>query len=307
MSKLSVVVPVYFNEDTLEDMYDDLMVNAINPLVEKYQIEYEIVMVNDGSQDASFDIIKKLKATDSNVVGISLSRNFGSHSSISCGIEQSTGDCIAVKSADLQESSQLVVDMFEKWQEGNKVVLATREARDDAAGFSNLFYWITRRFILKNMPESGFDAFLLDRVVAKNIETFDITNSTLTGKILWSGFKTATVGYHRLDRTVGESKWTLKKKLKQVSDMIYSFSNLPIFFVQIIGVLSVLIGAVWAVVLVVSKIMGSIQEVGWTSLFIFNLLSFGTIMITLSVLGGYLWRSFEASRNRPAYMIEEVV
>lgn len=127
----------------------------------------------------------------------------------------------------------------------------------------------------------------------------------MTGQILWSGFKTSKVYYTRLEREIGTSKWTLRKKIRLVSDTLFSFSTLPITVVSLIGTFSFVASLIWAVVVFAMKLMGRIYVSGWTTLVIFNLFSFGVIMLTLGILGGYLWRTFDASRNRPPYIIEE--
>ena len=127
----------------------------------------------------------------------------------------------------------------------------------------------------------------------------------MTGQILWSGFRTAVVPYIRLAREIGESKWTFRKKIRLVSDTLFSFSTIPITTVTCIGVGSFAIALIWAVVEVILKLMGYINVSGWTLLFIFNLMSFGIIMVTLGILGGYMWRTFDASRKRPPYIVEE--
>ena len=124
-------------------------------------------------------------------------------------------------------------------------------------------------------------------------------------QILWSGFRTAMVPYTRLEREIGTSKWTLKKKIRLVMDTLFSFSVLPITIVEIIGAISFFGALIWALVVLICKLAGAIQVSGWTTLFIFNLFSFGMIMCTLGILGEYLWRTFDASRNRPPYIVEE--
>ena len=155
------------------------------------------------------------------------------------------------------------------------------------------------------MPDQGFDVYLIDRKVITVLTNLDEKNSALTGQILWSGFKTEKVYYHRLAREIGTSRWTLKKKIRLVMDTLFSFTSLPITIVLDVGVLSLAIAFIWAIVVLVAKFSGAIDVSGWTTLFIFNLFSFGTIMMTLGILGEYLWRTFDASRNRPPYIVEE--
>ena len=302
--KVSLVIPVYYNEENLRPLYDDIK----EKFIAKIDCDYEIVMVNDGSKDKSYEVMEELAAKDSNIRIISLSRNFGSHSACLCGLAHSTGDCAIIKAADLQEPTELLLEMVESWKSGNNVVLACREGREESksqTGFANLYYWLVRKTALPNMPKQGFDVYLVDRKVITVLNNLDERNSAITGQILWSGFKTGTVYYTRKAREIGESKWTLKKKLRLVTDTLFSFSTLPIRVLEVFGFISIVIGAIWAIVVIISKIAGNIPVNGFTTLFIFNLFSFGIIMMSLGILGEYIWRMFDASRNRPTYIIEE--
>lgn len=302
--KISVIIPVYYNQDNLKPLYRDIQ----EKLYIHTEYEWEIVMVNDGSKDNSYAVMRELAASDPELKAISLSRNFGSHAAILCGLSECTGDCAVVKAADLQEPTELVLDMAERWRKGSNVVLAVREGREESRKqtmFANLYYWLVREVALPSMPKGGFDVYLLDRKVIQVLMALDEKNSALTGQILWSGFKTEKVYYTRLAREIGSSKWTLKKKLKLAADTLFSFSTIPIKMVTVIGSLSFAGSLVWAVLELVFKMMGQIKVSGWTTLFIFNLFSFGITMLTMGVLGGYLWRTFDASRHRPPYIIED--
>ena len=302
--KLSIVIPVYYNEENLNGLYEDMAEKVLS----KLDYDYEIIMVNDGSRDGSYQVMQSLAERDPHVKIFSLSRNFGSHAAILCGLSKSTGDCAVVKAADLQEPSELILQMVESWKKGNNVVLAVRKDRQESFSqklFANSYYWLVRKVALPQMPKGGFDVFLLDRKVVSVLMAFDERNSAITGQILWSGFRTAEVEYVRLAREIGTSKWTLKKKIRLVTDTLFSFSTLPITAVTWIGILSFTGASIWSVVVLISRLMGKIVVSGWTTLFIFNLFSFGIIMLTLGILGGYLWRTFDASRNRPPYIIED--
>ena len=302
--KVSVVIPVYYNEDNLRPLYADLK----EKFIDKIDYEYEIVMVNDGSKDKSYEVMKELAASDANVKIYSLSRNFGSHAAILCGLTKCTGDCAVVKAADLQEPTELIFEMVDEWKKGNNVVLAVREGREESHGqifFADMYYKLVQKTALPEMPDHGFDVYLIDRKVIDVLNSLDEKNSALTGQILWSGFRTKKVFYTRKAREIGKSRWTLKKKIRLVMDTLFSFTSLPISVVLGFGAVSVVVSLIWALVVFISKIAGLIDVSGWTSLFIFNLFSFGVIMMTLGILGEYLWRTFDASRNRPTYIIED--
>lgn len=302
--KASIVIPVYFNEDNLWPLYNDIK----EKFIDKIDFEYELVFVNDGSLDGSYNVLKEIASKDNNVTIISLSRNFGSHAAMLCGLEKCTGDCAIIKAADLQEPTELLLEMIEKWRAGDNVVLAVRKDRNEGKRqvlFANLYYWLVRKLALETMPKTGFDVYLLDRKVIRVLLSLDERNSALTGQVLWCGFRTGHVYYTRLAREIGKSRWTLKKKIRLVSDTLFSFSTVPIKIVTTVGIISMIGAFVWAIVVLCLKLTGMIDVSGWTTLFIFNLLSFGIIMFSLGILGEYLWRTFDASRNRPPYIVED--
>ncbi len=302
--KVSVIIPVYFNENNLIPLYDDLK----QKFIDKIDFDYELIFVDDGSKDLSWNRLKDIAGRNPNVKIISLSRNFGSHAAVLCGLANCTGDCAIIKSADLQEPTEMMLEMIDVWKRGNNVVLAVRDGRDEPKRqqlFANMYYRLVQKTALPEMPDQGFDVYLVDRKVINVLNSLDEKNSALTGQILWSGFKTERVYYRRLARKEGKSRWTLKKKIRLVMDTLFSFSSLPIVVVLNVGLFSALGAVVWGGIVIWAKLSGAISVSGWTTLFICNLFSFGVIMLTLGILGEYLWRTFDASRNRPPYIIED--
>jgi len=303
MGKLSVVIPVYFSEDTLMDCYKDLKENVFAKVP-----SYELILVDDGSSDDSWDICQEIVKMDSSVRAIKLSRNFGSHAACLAGLVTATGDCATIKAADLQEPSQLILDMYESWKKGNRVVLAVREGREDSLSstlFANFYYGIVRKFVSSKMPKSGFDCYLLDRKAIEALKLLDERNSAITLQILWAGFKTDIVYYTRLARQKGRSRWTLSKKLKLVIDSFVTFSPAPIRLIEWVGVLFSLVATIWGAVLLIMGLTGAIIVEGWVTLMLVMLFSFGLIMIILGIIGEYVWRILDVSQNRPVYLIEE--
>jgi glycosyltransferase involved in cell wall biosynthesis len=304
MPKLSIVIPVYYNAENLPVLYEDLK----EKLLSREGAEFELVFVDDGSGDRSYEILRSIADQDARVTLYRLSRNFGSDAAVLCGLSHSTGDCTVVKAADLQEPTELLWEMYEKWLAGDEIVLAVRDGREEGRSqemFANLYYSLTRRVALPNMPKTGFDVFLLDRKVIEVIANMNETNTALSGLVLWSGFRTGTVRYVRRARKIGKSRWTLRKKVRLVTDTLFSFSTLPITIVSSLGVISVVGSIYWAIDAFVSRITNQTTVEGWTMLFIFALMAFGVIMVTLGLLGGYLWRTFDAARHRPPYIVSE--
>lgn len=301
MTKLSIVIPVYQNEFNLKPLYQDIK----EKFIDKIDFEYEIIMVDDGSTDNSWKVMKELRMIDKNIKLYRLSRNFGAGISTLCGFAKSTGDCAVLKAADLQDPTELLLQLYDKWKEGYNVIVTERTNREDKSFFSALYYFLIRKFIFKNMPKGGFDVGLLDRKAIDVLVNLDEKDSALSMQILWMGFKSTSIKYTRKIREIGKSQWTFSKKIKLVLDSLYSFSSLPIDFAISVGVISVTASIIWAISLFIAKICGNIPVSGYTSIILFIMLGFGIIMLTLGILGGYIWRILNTSRKRPLYIIEE--
>lgn len=304
MSKISIVVPVYWNSDTLMLLYEDMKAKILEKLG-----DYELVFVDDGSGDNSWEIMNQIRDMDPNVQCVKLSRNFGEHAALLAGLSVCTGDCAVTKQADLQEDSEIILEMYDSWKRGNKVVLAVREDRDEnpvKVFFANMYYAIVRKTITKNMPQGGCDCYLLDRQVIKVLQDLNEKNSSLTLQVLWAGFQTDHVYFHRRDREVGESRWTFAKKFKLVLDSMMSFSYFPIRLMSIVGVIFDILAVIMFIYVLVEKFTVGTPIAGWTSLMCVVLLSSGLILLTLGILGEYIWRALDAARTRPPFIIDVV-
>ena len=305
MGKLSIIIPVYYNSDTLLECYEDVKRSVLRKIN-----SYEIILVDDGSGDESWKVCKDIASIDKNVRLIKLSRNFGSHAACYAGLAVCTGDCAVIKAADLQEPSTLILEMYESWKQGNRVVLATRTQREDGFSqkvFASIYYGLVRKLISRNMPKKGFDCYLLDRRVIEALKLLDERHSAITMQILWTGFTTSTVSYTRLVRSKGKSRWTLSKKVKLVLDSVVGFSPIPVRIVEGFGLLFACIAVIWGFILIAIRLFGTVDVQGWTTLMIVVLFSSGMIMISLGILGEYIWRTFDVAQNRPVFIVEEEV
>lgn len=304
MSKISIVVPVYYNSDTLMMLYEDMKEKILGKLG-----DYELVFVDDGSGDNSWEIMNEIKELDGNTKCVRLSRNFGEHAALLAGLSVCTGDCAVTKQADLQEDSEIILEMYESWKKGNKVVLAVRAQRDEnpvKKFFAHLYYVIIHKLVNERMPMGGCDCYLLDRQVINVLEMLDEKNSSLTLQVLWAGFQTDQVYFHRKDREVGKSRWTLSKKIKLAMDSMLSFSYFPIRFMSTVGILFFIVSVIMAIEVIVEKVTMGTPILGWASLMCVVLFSFGCMMLMMGILGEYVWRALDASRNRPPYLIDEI-
>lgn len=305
MSKISIIIPVYYNEDTLMDLYEDMKAKILGEFS-----DYELVFVDDGSGDSSWEIMNEIAKLDKNVRLVKLSRNFGEHAALFAGLSVCTGDCAVTKQADLQEDSLIILEMYEKWKQGNKVVLAVRRSRDESkikVFFANMYYALVRKFVNKNMPVGGCDCYLIDRKVIEVLERMDEKNSSLTLQVLWAGFKTENVYFDRRDREKGKSRWTLAKKVKLVMDSMMSFSYVPIRMMAVIGVVFNVAALALFIGVIVEYFTKGTPIAGWSSLMCVVLCSFGLILLMLGILGEYLWRALDAARTRPTFIIDEEI
>lgn len=303
MSKISIVVPVYYNSDTLMDLYEDMKAKILGVIG-----EYELVFVDDGSGDNSWEIMQQIQAMDDNVHCVKLSRNFGEHAALLAGLSVCTGDCAVTKQADLQEDSSLILEMYDSWKRGNKVVLAVRRSRDESkikVLFANMYYLLIRKFVNKNMPVGGCDCYLIDRKVIEVLQLLDEKNSSLTLQVMWAGFQTDYVYFDRKNREKGKSRWTLSKKIKLVVDSMMSFSYVPIRLMTFVGIIFNLCAVALFISVLVEFFTVGTPVAGWSSLMCVILCSFGLVLLMLGILGEYIWRALDAARKRPPFIIDE--
>ena len=302
MSKLSIIVPVYYNADTLMMLYEDLRKKVL-PKLE----DYELVFVDDGSGDNSWKVINDIAALDKKVVCVRLSRNFGEHAAIFAGLSVCTGDCAVTKQADLQEDSSLILEMLSSWKRGNKVVLAARRSRQDSfftKVFAGMYYRLIRKTVNKNMPVGGCDCYLIDRKAIEVLKLMDEKNSSLTLQVMWLGFQSEIIYFDRQERKAGKGRWTFSKKFKLVVDSLMSFTYIPVRIMSAVGFLFVLFALILGIETIVEHAVKG-TPVGYASLMCVMLFGMGLILAMMGILGEYEWRSLEASRNRPVFIIDE--
>lgn len=302
--KLSIVSPAHNEEHNLPIMYQRLAAE----LDAQSGLEWEWVVVDDHSTDATFSVLEGLSAQNPRVRALRFSRNFGSHKAILCGLGEARGDCSVVLASDLQDPPDLIPRLVEQWRAGHHVVWAERASRRDAQGsnmaFIHLYYWLMRKVVgLTNMPPAGADVFLVDRAVMDTLARFNEQHVSLVALLSWVGFRQATIGYERQERLHGTSSWTLAKKVRLVIDSVTGFSYLPIRAISVIGLGIALLGFLYALVVVLLAIGGN-PPAGWSSLMVAILVVGGVQMLTMGILGEYIWRSLDQSRQRPAFVIE---
>ena len=308
MSKISIIIPCYFNELNIPLTTSELIQNEIN-YPEGTVFEY--VMVDDGSKDNTFLMLKDFKDLFPDKVKIvKLSGNFGSYNAILAGMEYATGDCNIIISADLQDPISLMPKMYDYWLKGIKLVICNRENREDpflSKLFATIFQKLIKKFALNNLPEGGFDYVLFDRQLKNQVLEMDEKNSNSIYLFLWLKYDFISIPYTREKRTIGKSKWTLSKKIKLLIDSFVSFSFLPIRIITVTGFLLGLIAIIYAIVILYNKFNDNIKVEGWSTLMLIFLFVSSFQMISLGVLGEYLWRTLDASKKRPNYVVDEIL
>jgi dolichol-phosphate mannosyltransferase len=302
-SFLSVVTPAYNEARNLPVLHQRLM-----DTLDSFGVDWEWIVVDDHSADETFSVVEEMARRDGRVRGIRLARNFGSHSALTCGLHDARGDCAVVMAADLQDPPETLPALLKQWDGGAQVVWAVRSRREgeklSTVAFARLYHWIMRRVVgLRQLPATGADFFLIDRRVVDALIQFKETNVSIMALVTWMGFRQSSIAYDKRARLYGRSGWTLEKKLKLVADSVTSFTYLPIRLMSYVGFLVALVGFAYAGVVALNALTGDPAQ-GWSSLMVVVLIIGGVQMLMMGVLGEYLWRALDESRQRPRYLIE---
>ncbi len=307
---VTIITPAYNEEQNLPEFVRRAA--EIGPALENHGAALEIVIVDDHSSDRTPLVARQLLTEHPNLKYLRLSRNFGAHAAISAGLKYCAGACAIIMAADLQDPPEIIPELLERWREGNDVVWACRSQRVGESlasrAASNMYYRLMRWIALPEMPAKGADFLLMSRKVIDAYNAISEKHTSLLSMILWMGFRQVSVEYVKQARHAGTSKWTFAKKLKLFIDSMVSFSYVPIRLMSLLGLLMAISGFVYALVVVVSRLTGSVTAgTGYAALMTVLLVGQGTILLTLGILGEYLWRTFDEARGRPRYIIEEYV
>jgi len=306
MKLFSIVVPVYYNELNLPDTIPQLL--GLAQILDGYRLE--LVFVDDGSGDRSLEILLKFQSQFPETIKVvKLTRNFGSMSAIQAGLSVTTGDCVGMIAADLQDPPEIFIDMVRYWEQGSKAIFAVRQDREESATqkfFSNSYYSLIRRFAIHDYPNGGFDFFLVDRQIVEAVEQIREKNTNVMTLIFWLGFKPILMPYVRKSRKKGVSRWTFGKKIKLFVDTFVAFSYFPIQVLSVLGFLVALAAFLYGTFIFIYWLFFGIEVMGWVPTMIILTFTSGMQMTMLGILGEYLWRTLDETRNRPPYVIDKV-
>lgn len=295
----SLIVPVYKNEGSIAEL-----VSVVRGLSDALGGRLEAVFVVDGSPDRCWSLLSELlPASGLNARLILLSRNFGSFAAIRVGLEAATGDDFAVMAADLQEPPELIESVFRELaaQEAD-VVIGTREARDDPLSSrvaSKLFWGLYRRFVVPEMPPGGVDIFGCNRRFRDELLAMRESHSSLVSMIFWLGFRRKTISYRRNERRHGKSAWTIRKKMKYLSDSIFAFTDLPNRLLIWMGAFGVAASVMLGIVTAVARVTGLITVPGYAATILVIAFFAALNLFGLGLVGSYAWRAYENSKARP--------
>jgi dolichol-phosphate mannosyltransferase len=304
MKTISFVIPVYRNERALTLTYEKIKSLFTTELG---QYHYEIVFVDDGSDDGSLAEIVALHKKDSAVKGITFTRNFGQMAAMLAGFKKASGDVVINVSADLQDPIELVAQMAHQWEAGSEIAICHRVDREDTITskiFSKIAYGLLRLSV-PQLPSGGFDFVLMDRKVMDTFNSIDVRNRFFQGDLFWSGYRTSFIPYTRMKRTIGKSQYNFWKKSKNFIDGFLDASYLPIRAISFMGVATSLLGFIYAITVVVSWFFNATPFTGYAPLMIVLLLIGGLILTMLGVVGEYVWRIYDEVRKKPNYLIRE--
>jgi dolichol-phosphate mannosyltransferase len=302
---VSFVIPVYRNRGTIRRTFQQIVELMKTQFPE---FDFELVLVDDGSDDGSLEEILEVRSLDPRVCALVLSRNFGQLAAIVAGLRHTRANATVIMSADLQDPITLIGEMVREWASGTSIVVCYRVSRND--GFlPTIASWAFYRLIrLSNpqMPVGGFDYVLMDEQPARLFASFHNRNRFLQGDVLSLGFPTKFLPYHRQSRPVGKSQWTISKKLKYFIDGLIDTSYLPVRFMSAIGTLFAISGLFYAGVVAYIRMTDRQPFLGYAPLVILLLVCSGVLMIMLGVIGEYVWRIYDEVKQRPLFIVREV-
>lgn len=305
MTIYSVIIPMFNEEDVIEETY-----MRLKETMDMTEETYELVFVNDGSKDQTVEIMSKIIQRDPNVRLIDFSRNFGHQIAITAGMDYAAGQAIVVIDADLQDPPAIILQMISKWKQGYEVVYGKRSKRKGESLFKKatamLFYRLLRSMTSVEIPLDTGDFRLIDRKVADVLKGLKEKNRFVRGLVSWVGFRQTSVEYVREERWAGETKYPLKKMLRFAADGITSFSYKPLRLATYLGFALSCLSFIYLIVVLFQALFTSTTQAGWASTIAINLFFNGIMLILLGVIGEYIGRIYDESKNRPLYIVREV-
>ena len=301
---VSVILPSYNEEKMISTAAE-----TISGILKNENIDYELVFVDDGSKDTTWENITLANKKDPKVTGVHFSRNFGKEAAMFAGLEKAAGDCCVVMDCDLQHPPEKIVEMYRLWEQGYEVVEGIKEDRGEESGFhkfaANSFYSLISKAVGMDMSSSS-DFKLLDRKVVDTLNAMPERNVFFRALSFWVGYKKTAVYYCVRERTEGESKWSTKSLIRYAITNIGSFSSAPLHLITGLGVTMLAISVIFGIISLVQKLTGH-AVAGFTTVILLLLFSSSVVMISLGIIGYYIARIYEEIKGRPRYIISSMV
>jgi glycosyltransferase involved in cell wall biosynthesis len=305
MPTLSMVVPCYNESEVLPFFYE-----RTTKVVESCNIDYEIIFINDGSEDQTLDIISTLCKNNQRVKLIDLSRNFGKEIAMTAGIDFACGDAVILIDADLQDPPELIPDMISYWRNGYDVVYATRIKRDGETYFKKIsaqaFYWLIARLSNVRIPENTGDYRLMSRRAIEAVKQFQEQHRFMKGLFSWIGYRQVSIPYHRAPRLAGSTKWNYWRLWNFAIEGITSFSYGPLRVASYLGIVTAFFAIGYATILIMKVIIRGRDVPGYASIMVTMLFLGAVQLITLGIIGEYLGRIFNEVKRRPLYLVQQL-
>ena len=303
---LSIILPSYNEEDNIENAYQ-----KIRSILQPEHIDFELVYVNDGSKDKTFEQICQLteKVKDARIVGVSFARNFGKEAAVFTGLEQASGDVCVVMDCDMQHPPETLIEMYRLWEQGYEIIEGVKRSRGKEnvvyKGFAKLFYSLISRSTGIDMYRSS-DFKMLDRKVVDEYIKLPERNIFFRALSSWLGFKSTTVEFDVKERSSGTSKWSVKSLVKYAIGSITSFTTAPMQLITVMGVVFFIFAFVLGVQSLVKWGLGYSLE-GFTTVILLILITGSLIMMSLGIIGYYLARIYEEIKGRPRSIVDRIV
>ena len=299
-----IIAPIYNELENLPLLYA-----RVRAEMEKTGEAWELILVDDGSQDGSTEVIRKLAASDARVRPVIFARNFGHQIAVTAGLDYSRGDAVIIIDADLQDPPEVIGKLIEKWREGYQVVYAVRTEREGETRFktatASAFYRIIDRITDIRIPLDTGDFRLMDRRVVDIMKAMRERNRFLRGMSAWTGFKQIGVEYKREARHAGESKYPLKKMLKLAMNAITGFSMWPLELATRVGIGLIALDFISLIVVIILSTAAHVDFHGLATLGIIMVFLAGLILTFMGVLGEYIGRIYDEAKGRPLYIVAE--
>ncbi len=305
MKKITIIVPSYNEEEALPHLYERLN-NMMNKLT---QYEFEVLFINDGSKDKTLELIKEMRSKDRRISYVNFSRNFGKEIAMIAGLDYAQGDAVIFIDADLQDPPEIIPELIKYWEEGYDDVYARRNSRKGETFLkkftSKMYYKVLQSLTRVEIQKDTGDFRLLDRRCVNALKKMRETQRCSKSMFSWMGYNKKEVMYDRDPRIAGKTKWNYKKLIDLAIDGITAFTTSPLRVSTLLSIPTFLSFAIYFIYIILNVIINNYKVQGYQVILLLNLFFFGLIILLIGIIGEYLGRIFNETKNRPLYFVDE--